>query len=171
MTKRKFVSLPVCGSVWEKREKKKKKTFNSRHEKQSYLDEWFAQSLFVHLQHNVPDLFIRQAERAEENCCCDGEREESYFVYNLLFFFCFLLDCGVQRDISAKRHFGAHRSSNKMTTDPDLSPGKTNNILWPSTRRSMSCGLEKGIGHVAIKPPRVKRWRSNGIFIQFMMKC
>lgn len=46
----------------------------------SYLDERFAQSLLVDLQHNVPDLFIRQAEGAEENCCGEEERRESFLL-------------------------------------------------------------------------------------------
>lgn len=54
-------------------------THYSKH--QSYLDEWFAQSFLVYLQHNVTDLFIRQAERAQENCCCDVERRESFPVF------------------------------------------------------------------------------------------
>lgn len=53
-------------------------THYSKH--QSYLDEWFAQSFLVYLQHNVTDLFIRQAERAQENCCCVVERRESFPV-------------------------------------------------------------------------------------------
>lgn len=75
-----------CVCVWVKEQ--------SHHtEHQSYLDEWFAQSFFVYFQHNVPDLFIRQAERAQENCCCDGKRR---VISTPLFF---LLDSGIQRDI------------------------------------------------------------------------
>lgn len=47
---------------------------------QSYLDERFAQSLLVDLQHNVPDLLIRQAEGAQENCCGDEEGRESFLL-------------------------------------------------------------------------------------------
>lgn len=49
-------------------------------EAHSYLDEWLAQSLLVDFQHNVPDLLIRQAERAQENCCRDEEKRESFLL-------------------------------------------------------------------------------------------
>lgn len=52
-------------------------------EAHSYLDEWLAQSLLVDFQHNVPDLLIRQAERAQENCCRDEERRESFLLLML----------------------------------------------------------------------------------------
>lgn len=51
-----------------------------RREAHSYLDEWLAQSLLVNFQHNVPDVFIRQAERAQENCCRDEGRRESFLL-------------------------------------------------------------------------------------------
>lgn len=82
-------------------------------EHQSYLDEWFAQSFLVYLQHNVPDLFIRQAERAQENCCCDIERRESFpflFFFSPFFYFYIRLQ-------GSKRHFSTHCLSDKMTTD------------------------------------------------------
>lgn len=94
------IKISVCLCVWDS---EKNLTHHTEH--QSYLDEWFAQSVLVYLQHNVPDLFIRQAERAQENCCCDGERRESF---PLLFFI---------RLWGSKRHFSTHRSSDKMTTD------------------------------------------------------
>lgn len=49
-------------------------------EAHSYLDEWLAQSLLVDFQHNVPDLLIRQAERAQENCCRDEDKRESFLL-------------------------------------------------------------------------------------------
>lgn len=70
----------------------------------SYLDEWLAQSLLVDFQHNVPDLFIRQAERAQENCCRDEQRRESFLLFYKV------------RQSSSKTHLRDHHSSDKIAS-------------------------------------------------------
>lgn len=69
-----FVFVFMCACICASEE------LSGHKEAHSYLDEWLAQSLLVDFQHNVPDLLIRQAERAQENCCRDEEKRESFLL-------------------------------------------------------------------------------------------